>query len=69
VSPRDVKRALKIEARRDEIEELRGRVRELEQKLLKAERLLAELRGFQAEVSELRRWLERGLNLRFRQEP
>jgi len=34
-------------------------MRELERKLLKAERILAELRGFQAEVSELRRWLER----------
>lgn len=69
ISPRDIKRALRLEARRDEIEELKGRVGRLEERLLRVEEALAGLRGFQAEVSELRRWLEHGLNRRFRQEP
>lgn len=62
VSPRDVKRALKIEAHRDEIEELRDRVRMLEQRLLKAERSLAEL-------EEIKEWLEMSLDRRFRHDP
>jgi len=68
VSPRDVKRALKIEAHKDEVEELKGRMGQLEGKLSNIEKALAELQGFKAEVLELKGWLERGLNMRFRQD-
>jgi len=47
VSPRDVKRALKLEVRRDDIEELKGRMGEFDARLSNIEKALAELRGFQ----------------------
>ncbi|PUA32965.1 MAG: hypothetical protein B9J98_03515 [Candidatus Terraquivivens tikiterensis] len=68
VSPRDVKRALKLEVHRDEIEELKSKVSRLEDKLLSLEKSLKELRNFKKEFSELKLWLELGLNRRFRKD-
>ncbi|MEM4546522.1 MAG: hypothetical protein QW328_07175 [Nitrososphaerota archaeon] len=54
VSPRDIKRALKLEAHKDEIQTLKSRVESVEKRLNGIEETLI--------------WLESGLNRRFRKD-
>jgi len=68
ISPRDVKRALKLEAHRDEIQELRERVEDVAKSIGRLESKLKSVDSKLAEVGGVLEWLERSLDRRFRED-
>jgi len=50
VSPRDISKALELENHKDDIEELKNKIGEFEERLLKIEKAIKELHNFQTRI-------------------